>query len=97
MPTSILSVHILTDDNIDELIRLHTQWNTTFYGLPGVTIKVGNVIVEETIDTPDIFDPAFGIRNCNFYLATREEFDSKFVINEDANRTETFALITKKN
>lgn len=87
----IWSADFITEEN---RTILETTYNNRQFGL--TDFKVGLVVVVQTINSSDPFDPRMGIRNENCWLVTREEFDSKFTIKDDDNKTDTFAIITPK-
>lgn len=91
----ILSVYFITEENIAELKR--DNENDILPSVPGVAIEfeVGKVMVVQTIKATDLFEETFHTTRHNVWLATREQFDAKFNIDEEVE-TEYFALISRK-
>lgn len=91
----ILSVYFITEENLESLKSENESDILT--SVPGCSVefKVGKVVIVQTIKTPDLFDEPFYNTRHNVYLATREEFDARFVITEEVE-TENFAIISRK-
>ena len=96
MIEEILSMIIITNDNLDELRRLYEKDVLSSDPETPVEFKVGKVIVTQTMHSPDLFDASFKCTRENNWIATREEFDARFVIRNDGHKTDTFALIDRK-
>jgi hypothetical protein len=92
----ILSVIIINQENLAEAKRLYEA--KVLASVPGAPIefKIGMVIVTQTIHTDDLFASSFKCTQENIWLATRNEFDAKFNMVDDGNKTDTFAIITRK-
>ena len=95
MPEIIYGVHIITDKNKEKLKK--SYYHEILLGLKPASFEVGCVIVMRNVHVIDPFDARFKSTLRTYWLVTLEEFESKFVINEDGHRTSEFALITPKD
>ena len=97
MTEIILSVTFITPENLAEAERIYSKKDvySSKAGYP-LEYAAGKVIVTRTIHTPDLFSETWKFTNEHHWLATREEFDAKFNVVNDGNRTDQFALITQK-
>ena len=99
MPEIIMSAYFINEENANDF-RSDSAFDNIVAAIssgPARSITPGNVIVVQTVHIDDPFEPAkFKTTHNDYWLATREEFDRAFNIVDDANRTDTFALITHK-
>jgi len=91
----ILSVFFVTNTNCEDLKTYYeTQtWPTT----AGDEVKFipGMMLVTQTIHVVDLFNSTYKFTHTSNWICTIEEFNSRFTIINDANRTPTFAIITR--
>lgn len=92
----ILSMTVITNENIIELEHVYKEIILPCKPGDPITFEVGKVIVTQTINTIDLFDERFGGRHRTDWLCTRAELDAKFNIVENQHKTHDFAIITKK-
>ncbi len=92
----LLAVYFINEKNIKDLKR---EFETTILpSKPNIIIefKIDMVVVIQTIHLADLFENKFRCSSKTVWLATREEFDTRFKIINDVFRTDTFAFITRK-